>query len=487
MSSGARIAKNAAWLVVATTLNKVLAFISFIVVARLTGPSVTGTYFFGVSVTSIFVTFADLGMTSVIIRAIAGARENAERLLGAGFRAKLILAPLAIAMALGYGFLKGVDTTTLGTIAIACLVMTADTFHLLLYGVLRGKQQLQPEAIGMFVGQVLTTLAAICAAVLHLGPMGLAAALLLGSLWNVLWALGKINDLELKILAPQSGDFRMLFREALPFGIAGIAVKVYSYVDSLMLQAFHGAKAVGIYSVAYKMTYALQFLPLTFSAALYPALAAAWSQKAHDELKRVFVGSLRLMAALSFPVAAGLSALSPRIIPLAYGNQYLPSIPSLEILPWVLIPIFMDFPVGSLLNATHRAHIKTSAMVGVMLINIVLNAVFVPRMGPVGASLAGVCSFFALYVFGMIFTAKDSDGIWTQLSIFLRALSAAGVSWYAWRVLGDRMPLAAAVVFGGAIAVSVAFLLRLVTPTDVKMVLRFRRLGPPKKEIHADA
>jgi O-antigen/teichoic acid export membrane protein len=71
MSEGASIARNAAWLTLATTLNKVLAFAAFAVVARYTGPEITGTYQFALSVTAIFVTLADLGMTSVVIRGIA--------------------------------------------------------------------------------------------------------------------------------------------------------------------------------------------------------------------------------------------------------------------------------------------------------------------------------------------------------------------------------------------------------------------------------
>src|SRR3989344_7927970 len=121
MSYGKSVAKNAFWLMMATTLNKLIAFASFAVVARLAGPHVTGTYFYSVSVTSVFVTLADLGMTPVLIRAIAAARHDGEKFLGAALRLKLILAPIAILCALGYGVLNNVDAETIAAIAIACL------------------------------------------------------------------------------------------------------------------------------------------------------------------------------------------------------------------------------------------------------------------------------------------------------------------------------------------------------------------------------
>lgn len=484
MSQSANIAKNASYLVIATTLNKVLAFIGFTLIARWSGPQVTGIYFFGVSVTSIFVTLADLGMTPVIIRAIAGQREQATRYLSAAIRAKCVLAPIAIICALAYGYFKQVDALTFTTIGVACLVMTADTFHLVLYGILRGHEKLQPEAIGMLIGQILTTIVAISVAYLGLGPVALAAALLLGSLWNVFWALVQFKKLELAWTSPIKADFLALMHEAAPFAIAGIAVKVYSYVDSLLIQAFHGEQAVGYYSVAYKLTYALQFLPLTFTAALYPALSRAWAKQSHQELRETFIGSLRFMAAVSFPLAAGLSGLAGFLIKALYGKAYLATVPVLEILPWVLIPIFLDFPVGSLLNASHRARLKTTAMVATMFINVLLNAVLVPSMGPVGAAWAAIFSFWSLYLIGAVLTAKDAGGWKIHASILTRTTIASIASWIAWHEVGEYMPIIPTILFGSAVAVCAAFLFRLITVDDIRRILGFRRASIPDK-MHA--
>lgn len=488
MSTGKNVAKNAVWLVLATTLNKVVAFAAFTLVARLVGPHITGTFFYSVSVTSVFVVLADLGMTPVIIRAIAAAREDGESLLGAAFRLKLVLAPIAILCALGYGILNHGDTQTMATIAIACLVMTADTCHLALYGALRGRQNLRPEAMGMFVGQILTAMASVAAALLGLGSVGLAIGLLLGSLWNVLWAIKQTQQFGIVLRVPKQLDYRRLMVEAVPFAIAGIAVKMYSYVDSLLIQAYHGLIAVGMYAVGYKMTYAVQFLPLTFVAALYPALAAAWARKDHAALRSTFIGSLRLMAAISFPIAAGFSALAPRIIPFVYGRAYLAAVPPFVVLPWVLIPIFLDFPVGSLLNATHRAHLKTIAMVGTMCINVILNVVLVPSLGPVGAAWSAVFSFWALFLIGLYFTRNDAGTWWVPTWILVRATLSAGVSWNAWRVVGDAMPLPMACIFGAVVAVLMAFALKLVTVKDVQWVMSLRRKpSTTEEDVHAES
>lgn len=483
MSSAERIAKNAAWLMGATALQKVVAFLTFIVVSHLVGDTQTGVFFYSVAITSIFVSLTDLGMTPVVIRAIAGGRTEGAIRLAAALRAKLVLIPLAIAGSLIYAWADGADRTIFISVLIACGVMTADSIHLIIYGTLRGRQNLKPEALGMFVGQLLTASLSVTAAYLGAGPIGLVGALLAGSLWNVWWSLIQTRG-TFQLPSVAWSDLRSLAIEALPFGLAGLAVKVYSYVDSLFIKSMHGPAAVGWYAVGYKLTYAFQFLPLTLTAALYPAFAAAFAQKNTEELRKTFAGSLRLMAAIGFPLTAGLSALAPKIIPFLYQDKFVEAIPSFAILPWVLIPIFLDFPIGSLLNATHRAHQKTGAMIATMIVNVVLNAMLVPRFGPSGAAWAGVGSFWLLYAIGAWLTRVEIGGMRIFVWMTVRSLFAAGISWYAWRVIAAPMSLFAAAVFGGAIALIMAFVMKFVTVEDAYRLIKRARSSAALESLH---
>lgn len=481
MSSGRAIAKNAAWLMMATTGQKLIAFFAFTAAARIVGRDVTGEYFFAIAVTSTFVILSDLGLTPVVIRAIASGAEEWRRFLGAAFRLKVGMIPIAVVAALGYVVITGalgggIAPVILLTTAIACLAMGADAVQLLLYGALRGLQRLQYEAVGMITGQVLTATVAISAALAGWGAPGLALALFAASGWNVAWALFQTRRNRVTSLKPRRADFVALARQAVPFALAGLFVKVYSYLDTLMLERFYGTDAVGTYSVPYKITYAFQFIPLVFTAALYPALSSVYANGDRDGLKRVFAGSLRLMVVVGAPLAAGLSAIAPWFIPLVYGNDFLPSVPVLTVLPWVLLPIFLDFPVGSLLNATHRAHLKTGAMGATMVLNAALNLLLVPRMGPVGAAWAAVGSFWFLLVMGLWFSRSDMPGGAWLASLLARSALVAGGVWLAARLAYGHVWDPLTVLPGIAAAIVLLFLTRLATIQDVRMALRwFRR------------
>lgn len=488
--TGKTIAQNASRLLIATAGQKILAFVAFTIAANFVGPAVIGEYFYAVAITSIFVTIGDLGLTPVVIRAIASDAEKGKRFFDAALRLKAILVPAAVVAVMLFGFIRGIDRSVFVTLLIMVLVMSADSLHLLFYGVLRGKQILRYEASGMFIGQILTTIVAVSAALLGWGAPGLACALLVASSWNLGWSWMKTGGTGVQRVKASRSDLYAIVRQALPFALAGIFVKMYSYLDTLMIEAFHGHEAVGAYGVAYKVTYALQFVPLVFVAALYPAMSSVYAQQDRERLKSVFAGSLRLMAIVGVPIAAGLSAIAPWFIPLAYGKEFLGSVAPMTILTWALIPIFLDFPVGSLLNATHRAHLKTIAMGAAMVVNAVLNFCLVPAYGPVGAAMAGVGSFTFLFLIGAFYARKELPSFAWLASLIARSAVVAAVIWVSVRAIGTYAPPIFSVMFGAAVGTTALLVTRLLTKEDLRLVIQWlrRRIRPSEieeEDVHA--
>lgn len=483
MSQAKSIAQNAAWLMVATTAQKAISFITFTVIARLVDVAVTGEYFFAVSITSIFVTIADLGLTPVLIREMAADEKRGRAAFARAMMAKAVLLPMTAALAIGYAWLIGVHGETFTAVIIAALfVMAADATSVMWYGAIRGRRELRYEAAGMFMGQILTAIIGISAAYLGYGVIGLVCGLAVASLWNVGWSVYHAFRLGLSPKGASQWSWRELAAMALPFALAGIFVKIYSYVDSQILRVIHGSVAVGQYAVAYKLTYALQFMPMAFVAALYPGLSHA-AQHDKGAIPGILKGSQRLMLLASVPMTALLSALSGRLIDLLYGAKYAGSVPTLMVLPWVLIPIFLDFPIGSLLNSTRRAHLKTAAMGFAMVINVVLNFWWVPPLGAVGAAWAGVVSFWALFFIGWWYVRKDMAIAWFG-PLFLRGLGAALVTWAAVTYFTPPMTNIFAFVFAMAAAVAALFLFNLLAVRDILVAIKWLkgRIWPVPQE-----
>lgn len=406
MSEG-NIAKNTLYLTVASVGQKVLAFVYFMFIARVMGVEGTGAYFLALSITTIFSVVADFGLQPVLVREIAKGRD-AHTMIRSILGAKIGFVLLGALAANTTAWVLGYSPLVLGLVALASLVMILDSLHLTFYGILRGKQKLQYESLGVFVGQMLILL--VGGAVLIFGPSlyGLIIALLAGSIFNVGYSLSRVvKHFGSSMLVPAwNWPFtKKLLIIALPFFLAGAFTKVYSYIDTVLLSQYHGEAAVGLYSIAYKLTYSFQFLPLAFVAALYPGL----SKLLVTDKKRVvevFEDAMWYMMILVTPIVLGIWSIAPELVVAFAGSEFVGSIFPLQVLIFVLFFIFLDFPIGSLLNAADRQGTKTAIMGVTMVVNVILNFVFVPAYGVVGACYAALGSFFVLFAGGMYFVPQ---------------------------------------------------------------------------------
>lgn len=386
--------------------QKIVAFLYFALIARTIGDEATGAYFIALALVTSIGVLDDVGLTAVVIREVAKTPERTKELLRNVVGIKLITMPITIVLALVLPAWRGFDAQTTMLVDLAIVVMLLDTMSVTLYGVLRGMHQLKFESMGIFVGQTLTTIVGLIALVSGARDLRLlVVALIVGSGWNAVFAMYQV------VKRAGWGAFVPSYTQALPtlkvsfvFFLAALFVKVYSYIDSFTIQAYLGNDAVGVYAVAYKFTYAFQFLPLAFVGALYPTMSALTDKPA--ELNRTLIKAEWYLSMLAAPIVFGIFALAPEIIDFFYTDAFAGAAPVLSVLIFVLLFIFLDFPLGSLLNATGRQAVKTSLMGGAMVVNVVGNLLLVPRLGIMGAAVAALFTFVFLFSGGWIAAMK---------------------------------------------------------------------------------
>jgi O-antigen/teichoic acid export membrane protein len=216
-------------------------------------------------------------------------------------------------------------------------------------------------------------------------------------------------------------------RAAFPFALAAIFVKVYSYTDAILISKYLGTEAVGMYSVAYKYTYAFQFLPLAFVAALYPGFSELVA-KDISALRQLFEQAMRYMALLATPIVFGLWSIASSVVLLA-GEAYEEAGPVLAILVFALLPIFLDYPIGSLLNAAYHQTAKTVIMGLTMIMNVTFNFWLIPFMGVSGAAVSALISFTFMLACGLWFVPKIIPGysLWSLGKICVPIFFCGGV------------------------------------------------------------
>lgn len=411
-----KLAQNTVYLTMASIFQKVVAFVYFGAIAKYFGTELTGHYFTALAVITVVMVFNDVGITSVIIREVAKKTSDAVSWVRTMMGVKIVTVSITIGIAFIVPQLLGYGPEISQLIYIAVLVMIADTFSLSFYGILRGLQELKYESVGIFAGQIISASIGLFLIFTDQATLPLMVfALVAGSMWNMLFSAHFIRvKLGWKAFMPTWEMGLKPLQIAFAFFLAAVFVKVYSYVDTFILSKTVGSDAVGLYSVAYKLTYAFQFLPLAFVGALYPTMSA----QAHEpeKLKKTLLSSFWYLSLLAAPIVFGIWSIAPELVQLYTSSEFARSADILMILIFVLIPIFLDFPLGALLNATDRQVIKTAIGGVTMIINVVGNLILIPRIGISGAAVTALISFsFMLFVDWIYVSRIIKMNIWSFL------------------------------------------------------------------------
>jgi len=133
------------------------------------------------------------------------------------------------------------------------------------------------------------------------------------------------------------------------------------------------------------------------------------------------------------PIVLGIWSIADQMIPAFVGSEFIGSILPLQILVFVLFFIFLDFPIGALLNAADRQVTKTAIMGVTMVVNVILNFLLIPVYSVIGATIAALGSFFVLFAGGLYFVPqiiswKPSRLIRRLLPILVSGLIMAAVA-----------------------------------------------------------
>lgn len=471
------IAKNAALMTLASVGQKIISFVYFTIIARSIGVEGTGKYFFALSFTTIFVVFVDLGFTNVLVREAAKAKDKMQEYLSVILGTKLILAGLTYIAVVIAIRMMGYPIETRHLVYLSAVTMLFDSFHLTFYGVLRAVGDLKYEAISIMVSQFVTLILGSVFLYFHFPLIYLIAAFTVPSVLNALFAGSILRYIyHIRLRPAYNRDvFLHIGRITIPFALAAILARFYSYFDSIILSRLAGDAAVGWYSIPYKITYAFQFIPLALVAALYPRFSEYYEHN-REKLAFLFQEGIKYLLIIVCPIAVGISVLARDIVLQVYSPEYLPSILPLQILMAGLIFSFISFPIGAFLNACNHQKTQTAIVALVLGVNIFLNLILIPIYGIVGAAVAALVGNILLTVLGYIvaprITAISHAYLFKTVVYVAISTAVMGASVYYMKLFAH---FTVAILVGMVVYIAMLFMTQVVTRAevlDIKQLLK---------------
>lgn len=467
----ANIAKNTSYLTLALVFQKVISFTYFTILARNLIPEQLGTYYFAISFTTVFAIFIDVGLANVLMREIAKRKDKAQKLLGTALMIKLPLALLSIIAVVFIINVRPVSAIVQVMVYISCVSMLLDSFTITFYAVLRGLHNLKFESFGSIIFQLIVLIFGLSFLKLGLGLAWLMAALALASIVNFVYSALLLNfKFHITPLPTLNWNkARSLILITIPFAMFAIFQRLYMYLDTVLLQFMAGERYVGLYQIAFKIVFALQFLPMAFIASVYPAFAAFW-QGNKKQLPITFERALNYLMIISLPISAGVIVIADRLL-LLFKPEYADAVLPLRLIMIALIFIFINFPIGSLLNACDRQKINTLNMGLALAISVIMNLILIPRYQASGAAFTVIITNAFMFIFGMIQVPKIIKLRPGKLIIkFLKTLTVTLAMVSVLLALKNSLNIFVLVMVGVVVYASGVMLIRVVTVEDIRSV-----------------
>ena len=396
------IARNTSYFTLALILQKVISFTYFTLLARYLMPDDLGKYYFAISFTSIFIIFIDIGLSNVLTREIAKDREHAEKILNAGLAAKIPLAVVVFFLVHILIRLLGYSGVVVELVYLTSICIVLDTLSATFFAVMRGFHNLKYESFASVFYQLTILISGIIFMRMGKDIQWLMSSLVAAS--SVYFASAYILLVKKVGVRPSFKSDRGLTRKMLqitvPFAAYAIFQRFYTYLDSVLLSKLANDFEVGIYQVPFKILFALQFLPSAFTASLYPAFSAYWKSN-REQLVISFERGINYLMIIALPISIGIISLADKIV-MIFKPEYSPAILPLRIIIAALVFNFLNFVIGSLLNATDQQKYNTKIMGVVLLMSVVMNLLLIPVYKSVGASITVFITTVLMFALGML-------------------------------------------------------------------------------------
>ena len=396
---GAVVARGAGGSFLVLVVSTALVFCVNVVLARLLGVTQFGIYTYVLAWINILLLFSKAGMQGTMLRYVSA--YNAQQKWGLlrglfNYSFKLVfyasLFVMFFSMLVLWYIYDRLDSDLSITFLIALLLLPILSLTALRNAALRAfKLVVKAGVDGIVRPLVLGALAAAyyfyfqeglqAAQVMSFSLIGAFITFLMGTIW-----LFKAMPTQLHDQNPVYEKSAWL-KVSLPlFFMSGMNMLLHQ-TDSIMIGLLLGTDQVGIYSVAVRVSSLVGFGLLAANNIMAPLISELYSTGNHRKLQKMI--TLAVRGIFVFTVICGISlvVLGEMILGI-FGEEFVAGYAPLLLLVGGQVIHALAGPVGFLMTMTGH-HKQAAIIVGVSaIINIALNAMFIPLLGIVGAAIA---------------------------------------------------------------------------------------------------
>ena len=390
MSLFESIGRNAVFLALSQIIEKVLLFLTTIVLARYLGTRDYGRLVYALSFANLFLFFWDFGIGRLITRDVATNRSNAPALFPPKFKFQIFSCLVGILVLSLYVLLfekRGAEAYLILIFGVSMVfTQLSNSFRTVFIAFERAEYET------FFILILRSSLLITILLITHIG-WGLIWISLILLLFSVLSLIGSWRLIERNFFRLRWGEretnFWPIIKESFPIAIIIAFTTFYLQMNKILLLKWKGEGAAGIYGAGEMIVMTLLIISNSLVFASFPVISR--ENKINREGSfHIYKGIFKVLSALGLPIAIGGMLLNKEIIQFIYGAEFFESNSVLKILIWLTPIIFLTNFTGSCLIAIEKQTQLAYISGFNTLFNLSLNLILIPSLGYRGAAIASI-------------------------------------------------------------------------------------------------
>lgn len=390
------IMKNTFWLFLAEISNKILLFLTTVLIANILGALKYGQFNFAISFATLFSVLIDFGLSTYSIREIAKNKFFLNNNLITITQIKLILSATAVILGSGIYFIIGYPIELFAFVLLAFTWTIIQNFSEYVLYISQGLEKMHFVAIGkiLYATLLIGSIAAITTinSTINFIFLSYIAASLITLVIIAYLVLKKTNFSNTLLEFKQTYE---LIKESWPFALSILVNALYTYIDISILALFVSFDLIGIYSVSVKILLLLYALGGILASASFPAISRI-TKTSKSQVKKLINKTIIINIGISI-FAIIISLLMDKIIFQIIGSEFSQSYVPFRILLISLPFLYTRLIFGNYLKASNNQLKYFGIILLGAIINISLNFLLIPNFSYLGAAIATTLSEIAVF------------------------------------------------------------------------------------------
>ena len=445
------IARKSMLIVITQFLTRSLGWVGLVVLAKLWGgfaPEALGVIGFAMSFVGVFYIVADLGFGQAHIKRISEGKDLGT-CIGTFFTIKMILtSAMAAIVLLAMFLLENVlhqgfrDATKQSVVFVFLIYYVLSSIQQISSCTFNGKSEIAKMQITSIFENIVKVPLMILVALAGVGLVGISPVIdwpaflypfqqflaghPIGS-YAMAYVFGMATTVIIGFWFLRKNPWKKPDRElsksylsfAMPMFLFSIISTISANIDKLMIGYFWTATEVGYYFSVQQILQIILVISVAFSTVLFPEFSIYNAKKDFEKINKTIRATERYISMLIIPPAVIIIIFVNQVISIMLNSAFLPAAQTFVVLTIYASLASLMAPYYSLIAGLNKPGIYAKIGLGIGLINISLNFLFIPQWGllsplgingPTGAAVAMVFSMMVGFIW-IRFSAKKLTGI----------------------------------------------------------------------------